>query len=315
MSRAAFCLPDRRHSAATTSILRSPAVGHTDIDGHRRSDAVVWATVSVRILFVGEIVGKAGVFCLKQSLAHIKQTKEIDFVLANGDGATGGFGLGKNHSVYIRKLGVDVITSGDQIFYKKDTVASLNTMNTVLRPANLPPGSPGRGWRHYAVGKTRVGVVNLLGQSGFAKMHGSNPFTFLPEIVSRLKEDASVVIVDFHAATTAEKYSMFHHADGQVAAVVGTGQRAITADSRVSDAGTATLCDAGRTGSIQSVGGLDPEIEIRQYLRQIPERSAECFDGLEIQGAVIDIDDSGKATGIEILRIPCVPPEENEEAS
>ncbi len=273
------------------------------------------ATVSLRILFLGELVGKAGIYCVKQSLQKLKTSREIDFVVANGDGVTGGFGLGKSHSVYLRKLGVDVLTGGDQIFYKKDMVASFNTTPSVLRPANLPPGSPGRGWRHYAVGKIRVGVINLIGQSGFLRMHGSNPFTFLPDIVSRLKEDAPTIILDFHATTTAEKQAMFRIADGMVTAAIGTGQRVVTADARVTEGGTATLCDAGRTGSIQSVAGLDPEVEIRQFLRQVPERSNETFEGLEIQGAIIDADDTGRATNIETIRIPCAPPEDKEESA
>jgi metallophosphoesterase (TIGR00282 family) len=258
----------------------------------------------MRILFVGEIVGKAGVFCLKTGLSALKAEKGIDFVIANGEGTTGGFGLGKNHSIYLHKLGVDVITGGEKIYYKKDLVPFLPKASFIMRPANYPPGNPGRGYRVFQVGDKKLGVIVLLGQSGFNRVHLSNPFTFLPEIVAKLKQDTDTIILDFHAATTAEKYTMFYHADGKVSAVIGTHAKAITSDAAVLPGGTGVICDTGRTGSLGSVGGLDPEKEISKYLTGIPERSVETGQNLEIQGAVIDISDDGKAKSIEALRYP-----------
>lgn len=261
--------------------------------------------MGLRVLFIGEIVGKAGVFCVKKLLPELKKERNIDFVIANGEGTTGGFGIGKNHAIYLHKLGIDVITGGEKIYYKKDIVPHLAKAPYMLRPANYPPGNPGRGWRVYSVGEQRIAVISLLGQSGFSRVHLSNPFTFLPEIVTRLKEETPTIILDFHATTTAEKYTMFHHADGLVSAVVGNHFKVQTADEAILPKGTGVICDVGRTGSQLSVGGLDPKIEIEKFLLQIPERSRDAWEGLELQGILLDIDDQGQTTAIERLRVPC----------
>ena len=260
--------------------------------------------MSIRILYVGEIVGKAGVYCIKNGLPKVKDEYGVDLVIANGEGATGGYGLGKNHSIYLHKLGLDVITSGEKIYYKKDMVPHIAKCPYILRPANYPPQNPGRGWRVYDVGDKKIGVISLLGQSGFSRVHLSNPFTFLPELVSRVKQETPIIIVDFHATTTAEKYSMFHHADGLVTAVIGSHTKVLTADEDIFDKGTGVICDTGRTGSFMSVGGLDPETEIHQLITQIPERSKEYWEDLELQGVILDVSDEGKTEHIERLRYP-----------
>ncbi|MFP3959033.1 MAG: YmdB family metallophosphoesterase [Spirochaetaceae bacterium] len=261
--------------------------------------------MAVRILFVGEIVGKAGVYCIKTLLSQLRAERGIDFVIADGDGTTGGFGIGKNHSVYLRKLGIDCITTGDQAYFKKDMVTHIDGAPYILRAANFPQDNPGRGWRHYPAGDRRVAVINLLGQSGFTKLHLDNPFILLPGLVARAKRDTDIVVVVFHAVTTAEKYSMIHMVDGQVSALIGSGQRVPTSDAEVRSGGTAFICDAGRTGSIDSVGGLDPTVEIRQYLTQIPERSAEAWGRLELQGLLVEVEDDGTATSVERIRVSC----------
>ncbi|MEX2444646.1 MAG: TIGR00282 family metallophosphoesterase [Alkalispirochaeta sp.] len=312
----------------------------------------------MRILYIAEIVGKPGLYTVKTLLPRLKKEKQIDFVIANGDGVTGGFGIGKNHSIYLRKLGVDVITGGDMTFFKKDMAEHIEKAYYILRPANLPPEMPGRGWRHYTVtpaagdvlaetgrpaagevrpdggepapaeGKSaaedfpseqaevRLAVVSLLGQSGFDRTHGSNPYTYLSNVLERLSKNSSAVLVDFHALTTAEKYTMFHHADGKVTAVIGSGQRVQTADAQVFPSGTAVICDAGRTGSQNSVGGMDPQPEIKKYLTKIPIRSEESWDQLELQGAILDLDlASGYVVGFEAVREECSAPPQDERDS
>ncbi len=262
--------------------------------------------LDVRLLCIGEIVGKAGVYCIKSALSEIKEHYGVDFTIANGDGATGGFGIGKNHSIYLRKLGVDVITGGDQTFYKKDMVPHIDHAYYMLRPANHPPTAPGRGWRYFNVGDDKkIVVISMLGQSGFSRVHLSNPFTFLPELAGRAHKETNIVIVDFHATTTAEKNTMFHHMDGEVSAVVGTGTRVQSADAEVREKGTATITDLGRTGSQASVSGLDPAPEIRAFISQIPERSSEWWEDLALQGVIIDVNDDGNATSIEPVKWPC----------
>jgi calcineurin-like phosphoesterase len=142
----------------------------------------------------------------------------------------------------------------------------------------------------------------MLGQSGFPRTHLSNPFLYAPELAAKIKTEADIVILDFHAATTAEKYTMFHLMDGKVSAVVGTHTKALTADEQIMPGGTATICDTGRTGSIESVGGLDPEIEIQKFLTQVPERSKEAWKKLELQGVIIEFNDDGTAESIRRIR-------------
>ena len=260
----------------------------------------------MKILFIAEIVSKAGVFTVKKMLPKIRKEMGVDFVIANGNGVTGGFGMGKNHSLYLKKLGLDVITSGECVFYKKDMVGFISKASFLLRPANYPPGSPGRGWGIFNVGDQRIGVINMLGQSGYYRVHLSNPFSYLPEIVKKVREQTNHIIVNFHATTTAEKQTLFHLIDGKVSAVVGSGTKAITADCGLMPKGTAIITDSGRTGSLHSIGGLEPELELRKFMTQIPERSKDTWDQLELQGVLIDLDNSGKAVSIESLRIPCL---------
>ena len=259
----------------------------------------------MKVLFIGEIVSKAGVFTVKKLLPGLKTEKKIDFVIANGNGVTGGFGMGKNHSLYLKKLGIDAITSGECVYYKKDMVGFIPKASFLLRPANYPPGSPGRGWSIYQVGDQKIGVINLLGQSGYQRVHLSNPFSYVPDLVKRLKEQTDNIIVNFHATTTAERQTLAYVVDGTVSAMIGTGTKALTADAGLMKKGTARITDAGRTGSLNSVGGLDPEIEIRKFLTQIPERSGDTWDRLELQGVLLDLDEKGRALSIETLRIPC----------
>ncbi len=258
----------------------------------------------MRVLYIGEIVGKAGVFCVKNLLPALREEKGIDFVIANGEGATGGFGLGKNHSIYLHKLGIDTITIGECGFYKKDMVTHIPKASYMLRPVNYPKGAPGRGWWIYEKGEEKIAVISVLGQSGFTRLHLANPFLFLPDLIERIKQDTGRIIVDFHAATTAEKKTLAYYLDGTVSGVIGSHFKVPTSDEMISPKGTASITDAGRTGSNNSVMGLAPHIEVQKYVSGIPERSEEVWDELELQGVLIDIDTAGKATHIERIKHP-----------
>ncbi|MBB6482294.1 TIGR00282 family metallophosphoesterase [Spirochaeta isovalerica] len=259
----------------------------------------------MKILFVGEIVGKAGIFTLKNTLKPFIKDNDIDFVIGNGNGTTGGFGIGKNHSIYLRKLGINVITTGECAYYKKDIVQHYPKAPYLLRPANYPPGNPGRGWGIYNVGDSRIGVIDMLGLYGYSRVHLSNPYTYLPELIKKIKQDTSTVIVNFHSLTTAEKYTMFHHLDGKVTALIGSGTKALTADALISSKGTAFISDTGRTGAFQSVGGLEPKVEIQKFLTQIPERSLDFWSEQYLQGVTVESDESGQALRIETVNMKC----------
>jgi metallophosphoesterase (TIGR00282 family) len=262
----------------------------------------------VRILFVGEIVGKSGVWVAKELLAKIRQERAIDFVIANGEGATGGFGIGKNHAVYLHKLGIDAITTGECSYYKKDIVEHFNKAPYMVRPANYPPRNPGRGWMIFEKNGRKIAVMCLLGVAGFKRVHLKNPFSLLSKLLESITPETNTIVLDFHAVTTAEKATMFAMADGRLSAVIGTHTKGLTADERVLPGGTAVITDAGRTGSLESVAGLDPEIEIRKLTTLVHEYSKEAWAMLELQGVIIEIGDDGKAASIERIREQCKAP-------
>lgn len=264
--------------------------------------------MGIRILYISELVGKAGIWCVKTALPTLKASEKPDLVIANGDGATASHGLGRQHAGYLRKLGAEAITGGDSSFFKKDLVEALDTLPFVLRPANYPAQSPGRGWRFFNAGKERVAVVSLIGRAGFNRVHGDNPFTQLPALAERLRQETPYVIVDFHSAATAEKQAFFWHADGKVSAVIGSHGRVATSDETILPQGTAVITDAGRTGSLDSVGGCDSETKIREYLTRIPDWSRDAWARPVLQGVVLDLDDSGKTRSIRRINIDCGTP-------
>jgi len=260
--------------------------------------------VSIRILYVAEIVGKAGVFTVKKLLPLVKRDLGVDFTIGNADSATGGAGLGRQHAVYLRKLGLEAITTGECAYYKRDIVEYMPKAPYLLRPANYPYGNPGRGYRVFSCGMAKIAVFQLLGQAGFQRVHLANPYHSAPELARKLREETPIVVLDFHAATTAEKQTMSRHVEGLVTAIVGSHTKAQTSDARVRG-GTAYITDAGRTGSLMSVGGLDPEVRVREYLTGIPAWSKDGKAGLELQGCLIEAGDDGRALSIRPLRIPC----------
>jgi metallophosphoesterase (TIGR00282 family) len=258
----------------------------------------------LRVLYIAEIVGKAGVYAVKTALGELQKQKQADFVIAGADGVTGGNGLGRNHAAYLHKLGINVLTTGDCCFYKKDLVENLGKIPYVLRPENLNPQAPGIGARVYAAGSAKIAVAVLLGQSGYARLHGENPYARLPALLERLRRETPYVIVDFHAEATAEKHTLFALADGACSAVIGSHNRVQTADETVLPGGTGVITDAGRTGSRNSVGGADSNSRIQEYLTGIPDWTKEAWDQPEIQGVCLDLDSQGKSSSIERIQWP-----------
>jgi len=184
----------------------------------------------------------------------------------------------------------------------------------VLRPENLNPESPGRGARVYKVGNEKVAVAVLLGQSGFPRVHGENPIARLAPVLERLRQETPYVILDFHAGATAEKHTLFAAADGACSAVIGSHNRVMTSDERVLPGGTAVICDAGRTGSQFSVGGVDTNERIQEYLTGIPDWTREAWDHCELQGVFLELGKNGKAVSIERVRLAVADPPVKEKA-
>ncbi len=268
--------------------------------------------MSIRVLFLGEIVGKPGIQTIKSALKNLREEKQIDLVIANGEGATGGFGLGRAHSMQLLKLGIDVLTGGEKIYYKMDMVEFIAKNPSILRPANYPQQNPGRGVRYLTVKDTKVCVINLLGNANFPRTHLSNPFTLAQMLVERAKEEGCITLVQFHASTTAEELTMGFMLDGQVAAMIGTHNKVQTSDGRVLKKGTAYITDNGRCGSQTSVGGFDTQTEIMKQISQVPVRSNESWEDLALVGVIVDIADDGKASSIQSIKVPVLPKQEPE---
>ncbi|MDR0313088.1 MAG: YmdB family metallophosphoesterase [Treponema sp.] len=271
----------------------------------------------MKILYIAEIVGKAGVYAYKKALPEIKSQKKPDFIIACADGATGGNGLGRNHAAYLHKLGANVLSTGECCFYKKDLTENLEKLPYILRPLNLNPEAPGIGSRIYKInlknpiehetkfheGNTKIAVAVLLGQSGFTRLHGSSPFSGLEALLERLRQETPFVVIDFHAQATAEKQTLFAIVSGKCSAVIGSHCRVQTADDQIRN-GTAIITDAGRTGSSLSVGGCDTSSRIQEYVSGIPDWTRDAWEKPELQGVLIDIADNGKARSIERLCWP-----------
>lgn len=258
--------------------------------------------MSIRILFLGEIVGRPGIHALKSGLKKFTESKRVDFVVANGEGTTNGFGIGKNHALQLLKIGVDLITTGEKTYFKKDMVEHIGTNSRILRPANYPAGNPGRGWRTCEINGMKVGFITLLGNSDFPRTHLSNPYIAAQALIEKLKGETQALCIQFHASTTAEKQTMAYHVDGKAAAMIGTHTKTLTSDARIFPLGTAMITDNGRCGSSISVGGFDATTEVERFLTQVPSRSKESWGTLELQGVIIEIDESGKAQDIETIR-------------
>ena len=268
----------------------------------------------MRILYVAELTGKAGIHALKKILPELKKDRAIGFTIVCADGATGGNGLGRNHAGYIKKLGADAITTGDCCFYKKDLVE--NWPPYALRPYNLSDVDekndksikvPGFGWRVFKAvdpasgAETKVAAAALLG-ANFTRLRADNPFVKLPSLLEKLRSHAPITVVDFHAWATGEKKTLFAAA-GSCTAVIGSHCKVQTADEEIID-GTAVISDAGRTGSIESVGGNNIAVRINEYRTGIPDWTKEAWDKCELQGVIIEADDKGRALSIERIRIP-----------
>ncbi len=259
----------------------------------------------MRVLFLGEIVGKAGYSVIRAHLNSLVEHHNIDFVIANANGATGGFGPGKRHSSALKESGVDVITLGEYCYQKKDLTTELHNLSWILRPANISSKSPGRGWGVFNTRAGPPGVISLLGQFGYNRLHGNNPFTQVIRIVEEIHEQTPAIVLNFHASTTAEKQTMAFLTDGLVTAMLGSGTRCLTAAAEISNEGTASITDTGRTGSRGSIYGMNSEIELCALLNKTPERSKDGWGDLRMQGGLLSIASDGKAVSMEAIDIPC----------
>lgn len=251
----------------------------------------------INLLFLGEIVGRAGIQALKNGLPALKEKYQVDYTMINAEGMTNGYGIGKMHSLQLGKLGVDLSLGGEKLFYKVDMVEHIKKAGYMLRPYNMPPDCPGRGYRIVTLKGRKFLIANLIGNADFAKLSAQNAFLAAESLRKKAEEENASLIVYFHAATTAEKNTMLCFLDGKAVAVAGTHTKVLTADAHVTENGTAYITDTGRVGSFMSVSGFEPETEIRKIKGGIPIRSHEAWLDGRIEGLLVRInEDSLKAT-------------------
>jgi hypothetical protein len=253
---------------------------------------------------IGDLIGKPGRQAIEQTLPGLRAERGIDFVTANGENVAGGMGLTASTAEALLTAGVDVITSGNHIWDKKEIYPVLDSSDRLLRPANYPPGNPGRGWTVQSTpAGVKVGVLNLQGQV-FMPAHADSPFRVADEELARIGEDVKVIIVDFHAEATSEKVAVGWYLDGRVSAVLGTHTHVQTADETVRPGGTAYLTDAGMTGAYEGVIGFARERIIEKFLAQTPRSFETAKRDIRLSGALVAVDEeTGRATGIERIQV------------
>ncbi len=259
----------------------------------------------VKILFIGDIIGKPGRQALSRELDRLVDRHRIDLVIANGENAAGGFGLTTDTARELFDLGVSCITSGNHIWDKKEQAPLVLADQRIIRPANYPDGVAGRGSAIVTTpGGVRVAVLNLEGRIFMKNLEC--PFRTADREMERLKQETPIVFVDFHAEATSEKTALGWYLDGRASAVIGTHTHVQTADERVLSQGTAYMSDAGMTGSFDSVIGIGKDEAIRKFLTQLPVKFEIPKRDIRLNGVVIDIDDStGRALSIERIAVCC----------
>jgi metallophosphoesterase (TIGR00282 family) len=256
----------------------------------------------MRILFVGDVFGRPGRRVASECIPRLRQQHDVYLCIANGENAAGGAGITEDVAAKLHSYGVDVITSGNHVWDKKEAMDYIGRSTHLVRPANYPPGVCGQGSTVFG-GPTPVGVLNLQGRVYMQEI--DCPFRVGLQEVERLRGEANVIVIDFHAEATSEKMAMGWYMDGKVSAVIGTHTHVQTSDETVLPKGTAYITDAGMTGPHDSVIGVEKEIAIERFLTQLPARFNPAAGNLTFCGVLIDIDEqSGRARSIERLRIP-----------
>ena len=261
----------------------------------------------MKIFFIGDIVGKPGRRAVRELLPSVVNGHAVDLVIANCENAAGGFGITREIVEELYGLHIDVLTSGNHVWDKKEAVDFIGDYETLIRPANYPEAAPGTGsaLMPTAAGDY-VGVINLVGRTFMQPL--DCPFTAAREQIARLKARTNVIIVDMHAEATSEKRALGWYLDGEVSAVLGTHTHVQTADTEILPRSTAYISDAGMTGPFDSVIGIQKETVIKKFLNQLPAKFDVARGDIRLQGVVLDIDgQSGRAGAIERISIPLHP--------
>lgn len=257
----------------------------------------------MRVLILGDVMGRPARRVVRDLVPSLIQKEEIDLVVANAENSAGGMGVDIKSAKELLSAGVQVLTSGNHIWKKKEIYPFLDEQESLIRPANFPSGAPGKGWCVWQHNGLRALVINVQGRV-FMPNHVDDPFRCVDEILKQQGSQSRVIIVDMHAEATSEKYAMGWYLDGRVSLVFGTHTHVQTADERILPAGTAYITDVGMCGPFDSVIGMEKETVIRGFITQLPRQFEVAQDNVVLQGVIADIDEeNGKAKAIRRLRI------------
>jgi metallophosphoesterase (TIGR00282 family) len=255
--------------------------------------------MSVNILAVGDICGSVGLDFFSQKLRTVKKQYNIAFTVVNGENASG---LGAMPSQIDEMLaaGADVVTLGNHVWSRREICNFLDDSRYILRPANLAPQAPGRGWGIFKSSFGDVCVINLMGRVGMPT-ESDNPFHEVDKILKQV--ETKVILVDLHAEMTSEKYAMAFHLDSRVSAVWGTHTHVQTSDSKVFPGKTGYITDLGMTGAINSIIGMDPKEPLEHFLGGPTDRYKPALGPAKLEGAIFEIDEtSGECLSVEAIR-------------
>ena len=251
----------------------------------------------------GDTVARSGRRALEERLHDLRSQREIDFVVSNVENAAGGFSITSRIAEDLLAAGVDVMTSGNHIFDKKEVLEYIDKQPRLLRPANYAPGVPGKGrW----VGKVRgvpVAVINLQGRVFMSQC--DDPFRCADAQLAALEPSVKIILVDMHAEATSEKIAMGRYLDGRASVVAGTHTHVQTADEQILPEGTAYITDLGMVGPHDGVIGMQTEIVLERFLRGLSMKFEPCDGGTKLNGLIVDVDEAtGRATRVERLSLP-----------
>ncbi|MEO1065772.1 MAG: TIGR00282 family metallophosphoesterase [Pseudomonadota bacterium] len=261
----------------------------------------------MRLLFIGDVVGRCGRTAVREELPQLIERYHLDFVIVNGENAAGGFGITEDIHMGLLNAGADVVTTGNHVWDQREALEYCERHDTLVRPANYAPGAPGKGVGVFtARNGARVMVMNVMGH---VFMHPTleDPFACVEREISAclLGEHVDAIFIDFHAEATSEKVCMGHFADSRVSAVIGTHTHVPTADYQILGGGTAYMSDAGMTGDYDGSLGMIKDAALNRFLTKLPGERMEAAAGpATLCGVAVEIDDtSGLATAIEPVRI------------
>ena len=258
----------------------------------------------MRILFIGDIVGKPGRRAVHELLPELISSYQIDFVIANGENAAAGFGITREIVEDLFEARIDVLTMGNHVWDKKEILDFIADYESLIRPANYPGSALGRGSVVMpSVKGYHVGVINIMGRVFMNPLEC--PFRTAEQEIEKIRKRTKIILVDIHAEATSEKIAMGWFLDGKVTAVVGTHTHVQTADDRVLPGGTAYITDVGMTGPFDSVIGTRKELVLERFLTQIPNKFEVAKGDVRLQAVLIDVDEkTGNALSIERLSLP-----------